>query len=218
MQSSDNVLSPLSLQTKSRTFQKTSLTRLLLSLSRSEGFTEDKGNNVFVNLFAHVFVSHTLLPLDSQELNYNRRQNELRHFAQNWAFLRFINFKRRKYSFPPPSPPCNVVPLFQLPIENNKHPNFEWRGQGRGADSFVLRSYPICIQCLNNFVADCLNLKSGCTSFRKLIEFIRFFMLGCKTPVGFYLSCLTSTYLFQNNQNKAISLFSGHEMSCLTVP
>ena len=43
---------------------------------------------------------------------YNRRQNELRHFAQNWAFLRFINFKRRKYCFPPPSPPCNVVPLF----------------------------------------------------------------------------------------------------------
>ena len=45
--------------------------------------------------------------------SYNRRQNELRRFAQNWAFfLRFINFKRRKYSFPPPSPPCNVVPLF----------------------------------------------------------------------------------------------------------
>ena len=43
---------------------------------------------------------------------YNRRQNELRHFAQNWAFSRFMDFKRRKYSFPPPSPPCNVVPLF----------------------------------------------------------------------------------------------------------
>ena len=74
---------------------------------------------------------------------YNRRQNELRHFAQKWAFLRFMNFKRRKYSFPPPSPPCNVVPLFQLPIENKKLPNFEWRGQGRGANSFVLRSHPI---------------------------------------------------------------------------
>ena len=45
-------------------------------------------------------------------LSYNRRQNELRHFAQNWAFLRFINFKRKKYSFPPPSAPCNVVSLF----------------------------------------------------------------------------------------------------------
>ena len=28
------------------------------------------------------------------------------------------------------SSPCNVVPLFELPVENNKHPNFEWRGVG----------------------------------------------------------------------------------------
>ena len=39
--------------------------------------------------------------------------------------------------FPPPSPPCNVVPLFELPLENKKHRNFEWRGQGRGVDSYV---------------------------------------------------------------------------------
>ena len=25
--------------------------------------------------------------------------------------------------FSPPSPPSNVVPMFELPIENNKHPN-----------------------------------------------------------------------------------------------
>ena len=29
---------------------------------------------------------------------YNLRQNELRQFAQNWAFLRFTDFKRRKES------------------------------------------------------------------------------------------------------------------------
>ena len=28
------------------------------------------------------------------------------------------------------------MPLFELPIENNKHPNFEWRGGGRGVDFF----------------------------------------------------------------------------------
>ena len=38
-------------------------------------------------------------------------------------------------------------------IENNKHHNFEWRGQGEGVDYFVLYSYPIWLQCLNNFVA-----------------------------------------------------------------
>ena len=59
-------------------------------------------------------------------------------------------------AFPPPSPPCNyVVPKFKLPTENNKHPNFERRGQGNGADSFVLWFYPIWVQCLNNFVTDC---------------------------------------------------------------
>ena len=36
--------------------------------------------------------------------------------------------------------------LFKLPIENNKHPNFEWRGGERGVDSFVLCSYPIWVR------------------------------------------------------------------------
>ena len=35
---------------------------------------------------------------------------------------------------------CNVVSLFELPTENKKLPTFEWRGGGRGVDSFVLRS------------------------------------------------------------------------------
>ena len=67
----------------------------------------------------------------------NRRQNELRHFALNGLFDVFRTSKGEKIAFPPPSPPCNVVPLFELPLENKKHPNFEWRGQGRGVDSYV---------------------------------------------------------------------------------
>ena len=51
------------------------------------------------------------------------------------------------------APPCNVVLLFELPIENNKHPNFEWR-EARGVDCFVLRSYPIWGRCVNSFVAN----------------------------------------------------------------
>ena len=42
-----------------------------------------------------------------------------------------LTSKGENKAFPPPSPPCNVVPLFELPIENNKHPNFEWRRGGR---------------------------------------------------------------------------------------
>ena len=68
---------------------------------------------------------------------YNWRQNELRHFALNGLFDVFRTSKGQKIAFPPPSPPCNVVPLFELPLENKKHPNFEWRGQGRGVDSYA---------------------------------------------------------------------------------
>ena len=81
-------------------------------------------------------------------------------------FLHLINSKGRKYNFPPPSPPCNVVPLFWLPIENSKHPNFEWRGQRRGTDSFGLRCYPIWVQCLNNLspiVDTACDSKSNCS-------------------------------------------------------
>ena len=88
-------------------------------------------------------------------LSHNRRQNELRHFALYRAFYFLLTSKAGNIAFPPPSPLCNVVPLFELPIQN-KHPNTEWRGQGRGVDSFALWSYPIWVQCLHNFVADCV--------------------------------------------------------------
>ena len=51
--------------------------------------------------------------------------------------------RRENKGFPPPSPPCNVVPLFELPIENNKRPDFERKEVGRGVDSFLPCSYPI---------------------------------------------------------------------------
>ena len=62
-------------------------------------------------------------------------------------FYILLTSKRGNIAFLPPSPPCNVVPMCELPIENNKHPNFEWRGQGRVTDSFVLQIYPIWVEC-----------------------------------------------------------------------
>ena len=84
--------------------------------------------------------------IKTKTCNCDQWQNELRHFCPKLGF------------FTHPSPPCSVVPMFQLPTENDKHPNFEWEGGGghaRGVDSFVLCSYPIWVQCLNYFVADC---------------------------------------------------------------
>ena len=45
--------------------------------------------------------------------------------------------------------------LFEVPIEDNKHPNFEWRGREWSVDSFILWGYLIWVWCLNNFVANC---------------------------------------------------------------
>ena len=42
--------------------------------------------------------------------------------------LFYVTSKGGNIDFPPLSPPCNVVPMFELPKEKNKHPNFEWRG------------------------------------------------------------------------------------------
>ena len=74
---------------------------------------------------------------------------------QTGLFYVLLTSKGGNIAFPPPTPPCNAVPMFKLPVENNKHPNFKWRGQGRDADSFLLWGYPIWVPCLNNFVADC---------------------------------------------------------------
>ena len=45
--------------------------------------------------------------------------------------------------YPFSCPPCNVVMLFELPVENNKHPNFKWRGEGQWCGFCVLRTYSI---------------------------------------------------------------------------
>jgi len=38
-------------------------------------------------------------------------------------FWHFADFKKGKWSFPSPTPSCNVVPLFALPLGNNKQPS-----------------------------------------------------------------------------------------------
>ena len=59
------------------------------------------------------------------------------------------------YSFspPPPIPSMQCCAAVRATFRNNKPPNFEWRRQGRGVDYFVLWSYPIWVQCLNDLSA-----------------------------------------------------------------
>ena len=70
-----------------------------------------------------------------RELNYNQQQNDLRHSPIHWAFLRFIDFKRGKLVLPYPlhAMLCHCSRYHR----NDKHPNFEWRGQGTGRDVWI---------------------------------------------------------------------------------
>ena len=51
--------------------------------------------------------------------------------------------------YPFSCPPCNVVMLFELPVENNKHPNFKWRGEGQWCGFCVLRTYSIILRTMS---------------------------------------------------------------------
>ena len=120
----------------------------------------------------------------SDAKGYNRRQNELRHLALKVLFDVFRTSKGKKIAFPPPSSPCNVVPLFELPLENKKHPNFEWRGEGRGCGFLCSLKLPYLSTMSKQF---CRRLSES-QKWRHILEKMNsahVFVLACKTPGGF---------------------------------
>ena len=65
----------------------------------------------------------------------------MRYFALKGLYNILPAKKKREKILYPPQPPCDVVPLFKLPAENNKHPNLRWRrkrvgGGGGGVPLF----------------------------------------------------------------------------------
>ena len=65
------------------------------------------------------------------------------------------------------------MPLYELPVTNNKHPKFEWRAKGRGADCFALRSTPIKdsagLEIATDTVANAINIFSLATKNSRLV-------------------------------------------------
>ena len=114
------------------------------------------------------------------------------------TFWRFPDFKRGKDSVSSPIPSMQCCATVRATFRKQETSQLWMEGTGEGCGFLCFRSYPIWVQCLNNFVADCLNRKSGHTSLRKLIQL----MSSCwevKPPLPFYLLCLTSSCLFKNN-------------------
>ena len=60
-----------------------------------------------------------------KNITNNRWQNLLRHFTPKGAKGPLKTSKGENIAFPPPSPPCNVVPLFELNYRNTPTLNKE---------------------------------------------------------------------------------------------
>ena len=69
----------------------------------------------------------------------NQRQNEVQHFALNSVFYLLLTSKGGNIAFPPPS---NVVPLFELPTENNKLHELWMEATGEGCGFFCSLKLP----------------------------------------------------------------------------
>ena len=79
----------------------------------------------------------------------------LRHFAIKGLSKSCWLKKWEIIAFSPPPPPCNVMLLFEQPVENNKQTNtLTLNGWERGGVWIDLFS-KVWWSCLNNFVADC---------------------------------------------------------------
>ena len=72
----------------------------------------------------------------SVRIGYNRRQNELRHFALHWAFLRFTDFKRGKYSFSSPILSMQCCAAVQATYRKQQTPQLWMEGTGEGCGFF----------------------------------------------------------------------------------
>ena len=54
----------------------------------------------------------------------------MRHFALKGLFDVFLTSKEENIAFPPPSPPRNVVPLLELPLEKKNTPTLNGGDRG----------------------------------------------------------------------------------------
>ena len=70
------------------------------------------------------------------------------------AFCCFTDFKRGKLIFSSPIPSMQCCAAVRATYRKQQTPQLWMEGRGRGVDSFVLWSYPVWAQCLNNFVAN----------------------------------------------------------------
>ena len=80
-----------------------------------------------------------------------------------WTFWRFPDFKRGKDNVSSPIPSMQCCATVRATFRKQETSQLWMEGTGEGCGFLCFRSYPIWVQCLNNFVADCrLVILKGC--------------------------------------------------------
>jgi len=108
---------------------------------------------------------------------FNRRQNELTLRTKPW----FLRLKGENLALPPPYPPCTVLPLFELPIENKLTPNLN---EGDRGGVWISLFSEVTLLEYN----DSTNFRPMSESqkwpyiLKKKNNSTHFFTPGCKTP------------------------------------
>ena len=72
-----------------------------------------------------------------------------------WTFWRFPDFKRGKDNVSSPIPSMQCCATVRATFRKQETSQLWMEGTGEGCGFLCFRSYPIWVQCLNNFVADC---------------------------------------------------------------
>ena len=70
-----------------------------------------------------------------------------------WTFWRFPDFKRGKDSVSSPIPSMQCCATVRATFRKQETSQLWMEGTGEGCGFLCFRSYPIWVQCLNNFVA-----------------------------------------------------------------
>ena len=135
--------------------KKNLLRMIIIIIHRTRTLTQNVNCNM-LSVFFFFFIWEWILPTTS---NRNYRMMTMLYMCTvglkwnpdnffnkvSWNTLPWRTFlklcwvimKKRSFSPPTPSKQWYTIALHELPAGNNKHPNFEWRGEGRVAYGFV---------------------------------------------------------------------------------
>ena len=103
------------------------------------------------------------MPLPVTYTNWKRQSAAwwVETLRPKWTFWRFPDFKRGKDNVSSPIPSMQCCATVRATFRKQETSQLWMEGTGEGCGFLCFWSYPIWVQCLNNFFADCRFKYSG---------------------------------------------------------